>query len=150
MPAAMLGTARRNAARLWGASASAHPLVGYLALRAPLYANEGGTLYDAGNQPRETHMREGITFHYVCTVIERGEKDRPPFMQVCVQVWDGERHVSTVKLADIVDVVLSEHVNINTVETFALAANRVVGRALAQIHMDAIDAESLHERRSFG
>lgn len=95
-------------------------------------------------------MSQEIRFAFNAMVTERRDGARGQFMTISVQAWQGDEHLTSVYMAEVEDCELGEHVNADAMETFALAANRAISRKLAQVHMDAIDADALHTRGSFG
>lgn len=91
-------------------------------------------------------MADEISFHFVANVIESNHDGVKRYMDVGVQVWKDGKHVETVQLAELMPVDIGGHVSLDTVETYALAAMRAVGRHLSDVHMNAIDADALHRR----
>ena len=90
-----------------------------------------------------------VRFNLSLQVIESSSIPGRQFMAIDVQAWNGDTHVTTVKLADIVPFDWPEHAGRDNVEDFALNACRVVARHLADVQMSAIEANGLHTRKSY-
>lgn len=90
-----------------------------------------------------------VRFNLSLQVIESNSILGRQFMVIDVQAWNGDTHIASVKLADFVVFEWPEHAGRENMEDYALNACRVVARHLADVQMSAIEANSLHTRKSF-
>lgn len=93
-------------------------------------------------------MSADIRFSLMVQVIQVSE-DRKPFVNADVQVWNGDRHVETIKLCNFEPFQWPAEAPLGTAENHAAVAARVAARMLEDVQFEAITNGTLHHKRSY-
>lgn len=92
-------------------------------------------------------MRDGLRLSTITQVIE--SITGRTIVNVTVQIWRGDVHVGSVKIADSIDVTVPEQADTSTVEGFATVAGRIASRVTEQIQFERMMHKALHKLSDF-
>lgn len=67
-------------------------------------------------------------------------------MSAAVQCWAPDGHITTITLIDHAYVTLDDHVDVDVVENYAVAAAREAARRLAETQMSAVEKDTVNRR----
>lgn len=80
----------------------------------------------------------------------QADNDQRTWVSTNVQVWQGQRHLTTYSLIEFATIDLPENAPLDTLENYAAVVTRIMARALDQLQYEAIEQKTLHHLRDLG